>query len=1765
MGRFSLLLMILFCSGCLSGGGGERISQGGQQNEELPGAPDFDQSLPPVNWYLEKMIPGNVTINANLKTVIYLRGRGVHNFLAAGGNHLGVYCLVASFEQANLKQQLRFRAVPLSLARGETQEKIFRVDISLAQEGSLACAGKVSVYDSHGTVLGEVDSNIHSHQIGYSPEELCSTCSGIQNASHLAMYRVSDNRIIEDSHQVRMDQLDLTSLGLRFDMENQRLPGKEGGGCSQGECRAKGFDCCLQDQCVLDGELRPGVLTSHPEDYAQAIKEGKKNDYPHLFFLCPLSRGEGEQGVKEEEIDSQVEERIRSERYRLDYLCLEAQDPAEGECSLPAHDTPALCQSNGGRWTYFCRVGDCTLNEQPSRPFCENAGGTWSEILPGDENGTEEAKIAVRKNVWERCGCKGSDCEGFGLKANKNPLGDVLSVECKFPEPVDEGLIQYLGVDLSTRSVPHRFFKASDGKSVDGLSDLDSLVPSERIPEGERFFYLAPAEQQIPQGNIFNMNAILGQFSTDVLGALPAKAFEVESGQVYIIRTRHGIYTPCPTCPPDSWQSNFLSYPPSKDGTGLQASGYIHSRTQLQKNVHRGNYEDTLFGRACWVPPTMIPFSHQKAGNISRQRSSRLKTQSALYVNGYRRDWFGFNLGAIIGSFDGVKWFAVGHSRRVIATSNKLFLAINAPFGDLAVPTNFSMDVVPDTGAGEVAPSDDYNTNVDPDHPEQNQGASCQYWHQCEVDSDCVSKLGWEYVCADINNYRSRWPLFDIDGNEKVNRETNPVGFLQILQNRLPVGVKKRCVYRGSGAVCKRDVSSDLSEKQTKLFQCAPNFYCASLRSNSFNDGIVRTPQGLDSYNYGQERDILGRPEHYVGAGEILDNHIVSNLEHNFAIHTNELSDVGICRPGKNLDPTDVTVQHSDKDNLERVDHINQISSCDSSAMGVLADNRIATCPIFQTEEEAAEAKGDYIRDRIDWDLGHKQNRCGGDIQRRDGSGGWESSFDELELDRLLSIGGIHQASLVKDACSRRAGAVCFTDLDCSPNILHSDLVDYLGESAFGNTRAEMLYWSEPLVCGQAQNPKPPKSEEYYKYDLGKNRCCRSIGKELTMFTQDDDEIIEESTDARILDVLFFPHLFEPANPEGFYSRYIVADPEQRSGAQGTPYPEAPLIEADQIPKSFQWKTFVDTGGATCCGGSWVRQFADGSNNWSDFNRLTIDPSHFGCLNYRSDIYRRKIGNAEARNYTKNSNKLCLSPGDSGCIQAPVPRATNFEIVPPIDGLIDNAGNPLLTATLKTTPDEVPGSGSNLVQTKSFAIPYMPIPYPTPTPVDPDGVGKGGPFNFFASPDYDAVSFYLPTYIGGEQNILRTPANELEVRIQYHDNDGVPLGTGPVLLTDVTITGAPACTNANNSNAQVLPASSFCITTDVLGYQVMHVRADPTTPANWEYAGIEIQFNVPGSAAFCYGDGVGLDPNCPSGETVGNGIDDDENPAGALNVNVDPRGMTAGNDRYYLTKLGRLELLGIPQIWYEPLYCNSNRHLLVAGIFDLSPGNRNAFEGGGNYDPFAFVYDDTVNDRRLDQIYHDPPRVQIDPSNAGGYVTYQDKISLSPVFSAHKFQCCLGLGEEALSASACCSGYAQAEGEEGAEKFCTLPSKTNLNVYFNRFVSNDGMGEEQPGGGLVDGDFIPETGEPKNEQEVYNKLKALGEAYCQKGEVRRGGAFGHYQAQPSDGYFVQFNTAPESQVIYSIVDDSNDWDDTNKNGYPTFVQGYRWNHHLYCQ
>jgi len=249
-----------------------------------------------------------------------------------------------------------------------------------------------------------------------------------------------------------------------------------------------------------------------------------------------------------------------------------------------------------------------------------------------------------------------------------------------------------------------------------------------------------------------------------------------------------------------------------------------------------------------------------------------------------------------------------------------------------------------------------------------------------------------------------------------------------------------------------------------------------------------------------------------------------------------------------------------------------------------------------------------------------------------------------------------------------------------------------------------------------------------------------------------------------------------------------------------------------------------------------------------------------------------------------------------------------------------------------------------------------------------------------------------------------------------------------------------------------------------------------------------------------------------------------------------------GSNSYYLRRLGRLELSGIPQISHEPLYCSDNSNRLVPGIFSSTIIDRDTFE------------DSAVSFAR-------PTGLPAPDEN--DYFANNKALENQPVFSANDFKCCTPLGKTTNSQNKCCSGFGTAIGATG--KFtCALPSGTDLMVYFNRFVSNEGFGTAQPGGGLADADFNDQTGEPLLNSTVNQKITDLGVAYCASGRVRQGGAFGAFEPEP------QGSDTNLSSRIYNIVDSSNDAGVVSNAGrtipvgYASFTDGFRWNHHLYC-
>ena len=536
-------------------------------------------------------------------------------------------------------------------------------------------------------------------------------------------------------------------------------------------------------------------------------------------------------------------------------------------------------------------------------------------------------------------------------------------------------------------------------------------------------------------------------------------------------------------------------------------------------------------------------------------------------------------------------------------------------------------------------------------------------------------------MCANIAHYSSSLPVFNYLAEEKGNAQIQSASFSDLIFGGGSFFGRntKRCVYRGAGAVCSRDLTAYKTDEKKKLFACAPNFYCEELGAGSFNTELVREPSGIRHFLYGQEGNVLGRPLHYVNARGFLTDEIIENLEHNAST---DVYQIGICLPGKDVSgPSASWVQQQKiKDYATRTDYINQVSSCDSLSYEDTGRSRVHTCPTFVLDEDHDDF-GNYthFQKPDPFSAPHPfgiqsyraQNMCGNEAAT-----GGANPFLAIEADPLSVISSILTPTLARDACFKRAGSPCFTDLDCSPNRLHGEEMLHLDRTSFGGSLAEYEYWSQTLVCSQ-----DTLNDEF---EFRNNRCCREIGQDFTMYTR-----IENTTDD-FMDYLGLETGPIEQNPRverlpghglsggpgygsatsGAYSRYALVDmlTSTQSSYVGTgTKARSPLIHLNDNLNTagYQWKALSETGEGTCCGGNWVRKFADGTHNWANFKKLNINFENFQCLNYTLPLWESKPGQASKINWQKEMDKFCLSPSGHGCVQWGVYQLPDLKIQAP--------------------------------------------------------------------------------------------------------------------------------------------------------------------------------------------------------------------------------------------------------------------------------------------------------------------------------------------------------------------------------------------------------------------------------------------------------------------------------------------------------------------
>ncbi len=1689
-----------------------------------------------TQWNYLGTLSNSITINVSNLNNSYIAGTDIQTFLNTSGSFSEDYCLVSRYSISGFTHELRTRIIPISYYDFSAKKtvKILRVDFNDLANSKLACIVNtgsplaIQKIDANGVLVADPTPTAIADTT-FDPSLICPLCTSVLPASKMFVVK----KTLSNLQEVTLAKVDIRALTLSIDPNNNT--NSNAGTCSQSDCSARGYDCCLDNQCITDGATRSSATTQYASQLLSAEQERLNNplsylNYPHLYYICgssvPSTTGGSSGGSYVQGLT----------QLKKDYYCIEHMKKSK----------------TGETFHQDVLNGLSFFPDDLDIPDVVNSLTTLYPIDIECRNNTDPTSIMnfkeVTKRLYQNCGCAKTTlsdmityCPAYDYSVNYFEASGLPNrIDCYTPPPAGNQLPLQQTVTLNSRSAPHRYFRSCG----DEFGSTATCVTGS-AQEGDVFEYqdegnILPVQEQ------FGMNSILGQMKVTLDKAVPAKTVAVEIDQVYQISTTSGFYSPCPTCGKDSWFGSFSAYPTTGYGTGIQAVGHSTSRDAFDNNSTGGNYEDTIFGRACWIPPTMIPFTHHPYGSTQTQRLARLKTQAALYANGYQRDWYGFNKGALIGSFDGVSWFAVGKGRIVKSTSKKLFLAINAPFADLASPTLQVVNVQAYDGIS-LAAQLDYDPSLHLSHPYQNEAGNCQANHMCLTDTDCVTRLGWEYMCADVQSLTTKWPQFDVDAKEKAG-VADILTIDQVLnQKRFPSSATKRCVYRGAGSLCIPNSSTITDLNKRKTLTCAPNFYCANINTGGavFNSKVSRYGANLEdipvtrNHYFGKDANVLGRPLSYVSSSltTTLPTDVKTNLTQNMLQYeTTATTATGICLPGKALpDAANQTTlnpyeQHKSADSLGRTDFISQIGGCNS---GLFTSYRYSSCPVINSTGDyefltsTYSATTHHLRART-------QNSCGLDTLIT--TANLTSSVDTLLLSspfraiqsKTLSAQTVVEPSFARDACLRRAGSVCHTDLDCGPNKMHADQTENFSLAYFGN-EAEKSYYNEYLICSQA-NPKPSPLDtlNYKAFEMKNNRCCREVGSDLTTYTSyiplnvkpnyasnndtstTNDEYLTNSYGLKMDQAAGIA-----PNDKYRYSRLATVED---LGTASRPFLNAsqdrtastlaainPINTTGNVMTPYQWKTLGEANSEGCCGGGWIRKFSDGGNDWTRRDRVYMDVKNFACINSRTPLLTHPedfvtqyanvadviaLVNKDYGDYCQSSAGLT-----SGCAQFSIPNDSTD--LPPVN-----------------TPMVPPGGPGDTGHYKTYGIDFSTYQdyyfYPRSTDSNIAII-----INNTLATGRRNISVRLPSFITRSWDTIIdgladgfATSGDLQARVHMYNVDDETGNADACtkktsLLTSLsspTVTGSGLCTFAGDGR-------HCCYAFD------SSTRTVKVVPAS------DGSFNT---AATTKKMGVKFINALPAGSY------------GTMNRSA-PKSNT-----YYLKRLGLLELSGIPQITYKPLTCNDNSNRLVPGIFKKT-GVTDMMENP-HFNDDAYSYSATDPSTLLTSRF----------TNVHG-------LDHEAVFAENDFKCCTPLGSKTTTKSKCCSSFGNVAAD-GVTYTCALPAGTDLMVYFNRFVSNEGRGSTQPGGGLVDADFNQLTGEPIISTTVTQKISSLGSAYCSSLTVRVGGAFGSYDLEP-DG-----PNTNQNEKIYGILDSSKDEGiaASANPGYTAFMAGFRWNHHLYC-
>jgi hypothetical protein len=824
-----------------------------------------------------------------------------------------------------------------------------------------------------------------------------------------------------------------------------------------------------------------------------------------------------------------------------------------------------------------------------------------------------KSKLTALDNIKAACNCTDYTCN---LSPLKNSTGAIIDYACVYPPNNVANVPISQKIFLSSKSIPVRFF---DKTGAPYNSITVNNYGQEGEGEGIEPFTYTNGDLSKPNNlnGYVGFNEIYGSLNLSTNSAKPPSVVNVKKGGSYDIYVDNGSYYTCAQCGADYYSQINKVFPSVQFGGGMVPMQYQSSRTANLSTMIRS--DELAFGRACIVPATMIPWTHYISSDVPTQRKNRMKAQHFLFANGYQRDWYGFDMGAVIGSFDGVKWFAVGTNRRIKATSDKLFLAVNGYMGDLSIESTYSVSIndslLNPSGLGMVTSDFD------------NDGAQCQQYHQCASDNDCYATFGADYLCSSVTDITTPWPVFDDNANEVAETTVQNNQFISILGLSNP---GKRCVYRGKGSLCTaryNNVNSNSSFNETKTYDfhvCSTNNYCQSFSTDgtlnaNFNNRVSRFGKVVGDTTkdaFGLGTPIAMRPFSFSGQEEIRTETL-----HNLA----GIKAQSMCIPGKapeavinqpNYVLQNYTVPDSTNYPGDRTVGIGQtymkLTSNDPYyfyACGVKDGNNNY---FFKSTDNTV----------VDSDI---NMAAGGQFTSTNALYLFNSLFTNkgMKLDLLApaptSI--LKTINYQKNTCLKVAGSSCYSDFDCAPSKAITDKIKLLNatdstlNSLFLNSY-EIKFWQEPLVCSQAALKTDTT------FDPKNNKCCREVGGVISIGQSSTSNLttLPNTSSLPGIDLAF--------NDKTRYSRVATYYTEMKKDIVSYPPLNIPAssecsIGAPTTTSCYpytslanQFKTLSLIGSKTSCSNHWVRNFYNGTHNWDAAKFQNFNPSAFKCYNF---------------------------------------------------------------------------------------------------------------------------------------------------------------------------------------------------------------------------------------------------------------------------------------------------------------------------------------------------------------------------------------------------------------------------------------------------------------------------------------------------------------------------------------------------------------------